>query len=135
MLTLAKPLAGGLPMGAGLLTDGIAAALKPGDHATTFGGGPLVARVALAVVRTIAEPGFLAAVRELGAWLGASLAGVAARRRRVAEGGGRGLMWGVELTEPAAPFVAAARERHLLVATAGANRSPLLPPPRLTPRG
>src|SRR5438552_543814 len=59
MLTLAKPLAGGLPMGAVLLTDGIAAALKPGDHATTFGGGPLVARVALAVVRTIPEPGCL----------------------------------------------------------------------------
>src|SRR2546422_3462910 len=133
MLTLAKPLAGGLPMGAVLLTDGIAAALKPGDHATTFGGGPLVARVALAVVRTIAEPGFLAAVRELGAWLGASLAGVAARRRRVAEGRGRGLVWGVELTEPAAPFVAAARERHLLVATAGAERDPPLAPP-LRPR-
>jgi len=128
MLTLAKPLAGGLPMGAVLLTDGIAAALKPGDHATTFGGGPLVARVALAVVRTIAEPGFLAAVRELGAWLGASLAGVAARHRRVAEVRGRGLMWGIELTEPAAPFVAAARERHLLVATAGANVIRLVPP-------
>src|SRR5256885_13392007 len=60
-----------------------------------------------------------AAVRELGGWLDASLAGVAARRRRVAEGRGRGLMWGIELTEPAAPFVAAARGRHLLVAPAG----------------
>ena len=84
--------------------------------------------MALAVVRTIAEPGFLAAVRELGAWLGASLAGVAARHRRVAEVRGRGLMWGIELTEPAAPFVAAARERHLLVATAGANVIRLVPP-------
>src|SRR5207245_64771 len=112
MLTLAKPLAGGLPMGAVLVTDGIAAALKPGDHATTFGGGPLVASVALAVVRTIAQPDFLAAVREHGAWLGASLARVAARRARVAAVRGRGLMWGVELTELAAPFVAAARDRR-----------------------
>src|SRR3989454_10984855 len=54
ILTLAKPLAGGLPMGAVLVTSAVAAALKPGDHATTFGGGPLVAGVALEVVRTIA---------------------------------------------------------------------------------
>ena len=128
MLTLAKPLAGGLPMGAVLVTDGIAAALKPGDHATTFGGGPLVASVALAVVRTIAQPDFLAAVREHGAWLGASLARVAARRARVAAVRGRGLMWGIELTELAAPFVAAARERRLLVATAGAEVIRLVPP-------
>src|SRR2546427_2984249 len=116
MLTLAKPLAGGLPMGAVLLTDGIAAALKPGDHATTFGGGPLVARVALAVVRTIAEPGFLAAVRELGAWLGGSLPGGAARCGGGGRGRGRGPLWGVELTAPAAPLLAAGRERHLLLA-------------------
>src|SRR3989454_10289729 len=134
MLTLAKPLAGGLPMGAVLLTDGIAAALKPGDHATTFGGGPLVARVALAVVRTIAEPGFLAAVRELGGWLDASLAGVAARRRRGAEVRGRGLMWGIELTEPAPPFLAAAREPHPLGAPAGGHVLRLLPALR-GPRG
>src|SRR2546422_9030574 len=107
MLTLAKPLAGGLPMGAVLLTDGIAAALKPGDHATTFGGGPLVARGALAVVRTIAEPGFLAAVRELGGGLDASLAGRAARRRRAAAGRGAGVIRGVESCgRPAAPLPA-----------------------------
>ncbi|OLC06669.1 MAG: hypothetical protein AUH42_05260, partial [Gemmatimonadetes bacterium 13_1_40CM_70_11] len=62
MLTLAKPLAGGLPMGAVLLTDRIGSALKPGDHATTFGGGPLVATVALAVLQTLAARAFLAAV-------------------------------------------------------------------------
>jgi len=128
MLTLAKPLAGGLPMGAVLVTDAIAAALKPGDHATTFGGAPLVASVALGVVRAIAEPGFLAAVREKGERLGASLACVAARRARVAEVRGRGLMWGIELTEPAAAYVAAAREQGLLVATAGANVIRLVPP-------
>jgi len=84
--------------------------------------------VALAVVRTIAQPDFLAAVREHGAWLGASLARVAARRARVAAVRGRGLMWGIELTELAAPFVAAARERRLLVATAGAEVIRLVPP-------
>jgi acetylornithine/N-succinyldiaminopimelate aminotransferase len=128
MVTLAKPLAGGLPMGAVLVTDAIGAALKPGDHATTFGGGPLVASVALAVVRTIAEPDFLAAVREKGAWLGAALARLAPRRPRVAEVRGRGLLWGIELTEPAAPFVAAARERGLLVTSAGPNVIRVVPP-------
>jgi len=106
----------------------VAAALKPGDHATTFGGGPLVAGVALDVVRTIAAPEFLAEVRRKGEWLGARLAQLAARGARVAEVRGRGLMWGIELTEPAAPFVAAARERRLLIATAGPSVLRLIPP-------
>jgi len=128
MVTLAKPLAGGLPMGAVLVTNAIAAALKPGDHATTFGGGPLVATVALEVLRTIAEPGFLAAVRDKGGWLERRLSALAARRASVREVRGRGLMWGVELGEPAAPFVTAARERGLLVVSAGPNVIRLVPP-------
>jgi predicted acetylornithine/succinylornithine family transaminase len=128
IVTLAKPLAGGLPMGAVLVTDAIAAALKPGDHATTFGGGPLVASAALAVVRTIAEPSFLAAVRAKGEWLSAALAELAARRSRVGAVRGRGLMWGVELTEPAAPYVTAARELGLLITTAGPSVIRLVPP-------
>src|SRR5206468_12819742 len=71
MVTLAKPLAGGLPMGAVLLTARLAAALDPGDHATTFGGGPLVATVAHEVLRTIAEPDVLQAVAAKGDRLGA----------------------------------------------------------------
>ncbi len=128
ILTLAKPLAGGLPMGAVLVTGAVAAALKPGDHATTFGGGPLVAAVALDVLRTIAEPDFLAHVRTQGEWLGERLARLAAGSRRVSEVRGRGLMWGIELSEPAAPFVAAARERRLLVVTAGPNVLRIIPP-------
>ncbi|HYT05921.1 MAG TPA: acetylornithine/succinylornithine family transaminase [Gemmatimonadales bacterium] len=137
MITLAKPLAGGLPMGAVLVTDAIAAALKPGDHATTFGGGPLVASVALAVVRAVADPEFLADVRRKGAWLEERLARLAARGARGAGGTGgtrvrevrgRGLMWGIELGEAAAPFVSAARERGLLVVTAGPNVLRLVPP-------
>ena len=128
MLTLAKPLAGGLPMGAVLVNEAIAMALKPGDHATTFGGGPLVASVALAVLRTIAEPAFLAAVQAKGALLGRLLAALVARRSRVREVRGRGLMWGIELAEPVGPFVGAARDRHLLVVSAGPNVLRLVPP-------
>ena len=128
MYTLAKPLGGGLPMGAILLNDRIAAALGPGDHATTFGGGPFVATVALDVVRAIADPDFLADVRAKGEWLGAALAALASRRPRVREARGRGLMWGLELNDAAAPVVAAARDSHLLVLTAGATVIRIVPP-------
>ncbi len=128
VLTLAKPLAGGLPMGAVLVSDRVAAALAPGDHATTFGGGPLVATVALEVLRTIADPDFLAEVRAKGAWLGERLARLAAQAPRVRVVRGRGLMWGIELAESAAPVIAAARERRLLVLTAGPNVIRIVPP-------
>jgi predicted acetylornithine/succinylornithine family transaminase len=128
MYTLAKPLGGGLPMGAILVSDRIAAALAPGDHATTFGGGPFVASVALDVLKTIAEPEFLADVRAKGELLGERLRTLAARSQRVREARGRGLMWGLELNEVAAPVVAAARERHLLVLTAGPNVIRIVPP-------
>ncbi|MGH7529616.1 MAG: aspartate aminotransferase family protein [Gemmatimonadales bacterium] len=130
IVTLAKPLAGGLPMGAVLVRAPIAAALAPGDHATTFGGGPLVAAVALDVVRAIGDPDFLAGVRDSGALVAAALRDLAAHAPRVREVRGRGLMWGIELAngEPAAPLVAAARERHLLVLGAGPNVIRLLPP-------
>ena len=128
ILTLAKPLAGGLPMGAVLVTDRIAQALATGDHATTFGGGPLVASVALDVVRTIAEPAFLALVEARGEHLGMGLARLAQRSAKVREVRGRGLMWGVELSVPAAGIVSAARERQLLVLSAGPDVLRILPP-------
>ena len=128
MVTLAKPLAGGLPMGAVLVTGAIASALAPGDHATTFGGGPLVASVALDVLRTLSEPDFLASVRARGEHLDAGLERIAKTSSRIKAVRGRGLMWGVELTGPAAPVVTAARERQLLILSAGPNVLRLLPP-------
>jgi acetylornithine/N-succinyldiaminopimelate aminotransferase len=128
IVTLAKPLGGGLPMGAILVNEAIASVLAPGDHATTFGGGPLVATVALEVLRTISDPDFLAAVRAKGEWLGTRLSRLAARSPRVRAARGRGLMWGLELNEGAAPVVAAARERHLLVLTAGPTVIRIVPP-------
>jgi acetylornithine/N-succinyldiaminopimelate aminotransferase len=128
MFTLAKPLGGGLPMGAILVSDKIAEALAPGDHATTFGGGPFVATVALDVLKTIAEPEFLAEVRAKGEFLGERLSRLAKTSKRVREARGRGLMWGLQLNEVAAPVVAAARERHLLVLTAGPDVLRIVPP-------
>jgi predicted acetylornithine/succinylornithine family transaminase len=131
ILTLAKPLAGGLPMGAILLTENVASAIRPGDHATTFGGGPLVATVACAVVRRIAEPAFLEHVRALGEWLGRTLAGWVDGEQVLAVRG-LGLMWGIELARPAAPVVAEALEKGLLVLSAGERVIRLLPPLTIT---
>jgi predicted acetylornithine/succinylornithine family transaminase len=132
MCTLAKPLGGGFPMGAILVSDAIAAALAPGDHATTFGGGPFVATVALDVLRTISDADFLAAVRKKGEWLGTQLHKLAGGSSRVREARGRGLMWGLDLNEVAAPVVAAARDHHLLILTAGPTVIRIVPPLTIT---
>lgn len=128
MVTLAKALGAGLPMGAVLLNQRIAAAIRPGDHATTFGGGPFVASVALAQWRVISDPEFLAAVRQKGEWLGARLRDLAARHDQVVEVRGRGLIWGIELREPVQSAIEKALERGLLVINAGPNVIRLLPP-------
>jgi len=128
VLTLAKPLAGGLPMGAVLLTDEIASAIRPGDHATTFGGGPLVASVALHVLERVSDPALLTGVRERGAWLGHELHAIGARTGRVRAVRGTGYMWGMDVTMPASDVVAAALEDGLLVCTAGEHTVRLLPP-------
>jgi acetylornithine/N-succinyldiaminopimelate aminotransferase len=127
IMTLAKPLAGGLPMGAVLLTESIASALKPGDHGTTFGGGVLVASAALAACRKIGADAFLADVQRKGALLGDLLGGVALRRPGVRAVRGAGLIWGVEVDD-AAGIVARAQEAGLLLVTAGPDVVRLLPP-------
>lgn len=132
LMTLAKPLAGGLPMGAVIASERVAATLEAGDHATTFGGGPLVSSVALAVTRTIADPAFLARVEALGAHLEARLATLAARVPGVRGVRGLGLMRGIVLDGPAAPVVARARELGLLVVSAGPDVVRLVPPLTIT---
>ncbi|CAN5682740.1 aspartate aminotransferase family protein [soil metagenome] len=127
LLTLAKPLAGGLPMGATLLTERVATAIQPGDHATTFGGGPLVAAVAREVVGRLADPALLSQVRQTGVHLEKKLAQLKTLPV-VTETRGVGLMWGVELTVAAGPVVARALEYGLIVTAAGERVIRLLPP-------
>jgi acetylornithine/N-succinyldiaminopimelate aminotransferase len=128
MLTLAKPLAGGLPMGAVLLTDEIATTVQPGDHATTFGGGPFVASVGLHVLRRVSDPGLLGAVQRNGAWLGDELRALATRTDRVRAVRGVGYMWGFDVTGPASQVVADSLDAGLLVCSAGDHTVRLLPP-------
>jgi acetylornithine/N-succinyldiaminopimelate aminotransferase len=128
MLTLAKPLAGGLPMGAVLLNEQIAASVRPGDHATTFGGGPLVASVALHILERVSDPTLLAGIRERGTWLGDELRAIGTRTGRVRAVRGTGYMWGIDVTMPASDVVTAALEEGLLVCVAGEHTVRLLPP-------
>lgn len=128
IMTLAKPLAGGLPMGAVLVTDRVAETVKPGDHATTFGGGPLVAAAALAVCRRIGDPEFLAQLRQKGELIDTRLGSLALRDPRVGDFRGAGMIWGLEVEAPAAEVVTRALEAGLILISAGANVIRIVPP-------
>ena len=128
LMTLAKPLAGGLPMGAVLMSDEIAAAIQPGDHGSTFGGGPVVAAVALHVLERLSDRSLLTRVRGDGEWLGDALRALAARGGRVRAVRGIGFMWGIDVMQPAAEVIARARAAGLLLCSAGDYTIRLLPP-------
>ena len=128
MVTLAKPLAGGLPMGAILMTREIADTIKPGDHGTTFGGGPFVASVALHVLERLSDPAMLKHVTEVGAWFGHELNEIAHRTSRIRQVRGVGLMWGVDVMGTAAHVVSESLAQGLLVCSAGDYTVRLLPP-------
>jgi predicted acetylornithine/succinylornithine family transaminase len=128
ILTLAKPIAGGLPMGAILTTDAIAATVKPGDHGTTFGGGPFIASVAVHVVNRLLDPAMLSHVTQAGLWLGHQLNQMAVRSGRIRAVRGAGFMWGIDVMGTAAHVVSEALSAGLLVCSAGEYTVRLLPP-------
>ena len=128
IMTLAKPLAGGLPMGAILMTNEIARTIRPGDHGTTFGGGPFVSSVALHVLERLANPALLAHVRQTGEWFGEELNEIAHRTSRIRQVRGVGFMWGVDVMGTAAHVVSEALAHGLLVCSAGDYTVRLLPP-------
>jgi acetylornithine/succinyldiaminopimelate/putrescine aminotransferase len=126
MMALAKPLAGGLPIGATLVTEAVAGALHPGDHGSTFAGGPLITSVALAVFNRICEPQFLASVRKNGAYLMERLSEI--NSPHIKEIRGRGLMIGVELDIDAQPVIEHGYEHGLLLIKARERVVRFVPP-------
>ena len=123
LLTLAKGLANGLPIGCLLVRDGVTGAFVPGDHGSTFGGNPVACAAAVAVCETIDEE-LLADVRANGERLRAGLASLP----HVVEVRGRGLLVGAELDVPAQPIVDAALDAGLVCLTSGADVLRLAPP-------
>jgi acetylornithine/N-succinyldiaminopimelate aminotransferase len=128
IMALAKALAGGLPMGALLATEEVAQGFVPGTHASTFGGGPVIAAAAKTALGILSDPDFLAAVRQKGEYIRGKLGDFKNRFPVIEEVRGLGLMWGLQLTQEGMPVVTACREQGLLVNCTQGNVVRLLPP-------
>ncbi|KAI3862314.1 hypothetical protein MKW92_024567 [Papaver armeniacum] len=129
IMTLAKPLAGGLPIGAVLMTNKVASAINYGDHGSTFAGSPLVCNAAVAVFDKVTKPGFLASVTKKGEYLKELLSQKLGGNKHVKEIRGTGLIVGVELDVSASPLVDACRNSGLLILTAGKGNVVRIVPP------
>jgi acetylornithine/N-succinyldiaminopimelate aminotransferase len=129
VVTLAKGLAGGVPIGAMLANEEVAAGFEPGTHASTFGGNPFATAAALYIQQAMEELGLLQHCRDVGAHLGSALLRLAERRRPKTRGArGRGLLQGLIVEGDPADVVTRARARGLLVTVAGGNVVRFVPP-------
>ena len=128
IMTLAKALAGGAPIGAMLARDEIAASFGPGTHGSTFGGTPLVPAAALAAIRVIVEDGILNRTEEIGDYLLGELELLKERFPFVKDVRGIGLMIGMELSVPAGDIVKRGLERGLLLNVAQDTVLRFVPP-------
>ncbi len=128
IMVMAKPLAGGLPLSALLVTQDVADHIKPGQHGSTFGGGPLTTAVADYVVGRISDPAFLQHVAAMGEHLLKSLQLLQDELPAIKEVRGQGLIVGVELTVPAKKVIEACTEFGLLLCRAGDHVLRFLPP-------
>jgi len=117
VVTLAKPIANGLPMGAMLCTDEAARAFSPGMHGTTFGGGPLACAVAITVIDTIRQNRMLEHIRDVGGYFKQQLEALRAKHDCIVEVRGMGLMLGMELdsAELAKRAAAEMMARHIII--------------------
>jgi acetylornithine/N-succinyldiaminopimelate aminotransferase len=128
LIAVAKPLGGGLPIGAALAADKVAALMEPGDHGSTFAANSLICAVALAVLDTVNKPSFLVSIRDKGGYLGEALSGLLEKHDTVTEIRGRGLMWGIETTLLTKDILPAGYEAGLLLGSSGDHVVRLLPP-------
>jgi acetylornithine/succinyldiaminopimelate/putrescine aminotransferase len=128
IVTVAKPLAGGLPLGAIVASEKFAATLSPGMHGSTFGGGPLVCAAALEFLTIVEDENLLGNVQARGAELRAGLDKLARRFDFINEVRGEGLILGIDLAVEGAPFVQEALREKLLVNCTHEHILRLLPP-------
>ncbi|HOK06998.1 MAG TPA: acetylornithine transaminase [Syntrophales bacterium] len=128
IMTLAKALGNGFPLGAMLATSDVASAFEPGSHASTFGGNPLAMAAARATLEIIAAEGFLEGVRERSSYFLEGLRELQRRLPVVKEVRGRGMLLGVELNAEGAEIIDRCREKGLLIASAGPRVLRFVPP-------
>jgi len=127
LIALGKALGGGMPVGAALISDKVAATISAGDHGTTYGGNLLACRAALVVLDEL-EHGLMAHIRRVSATLFAGLNALKSRHAAIVDVRGAGLIAGLEFASDAAPLVTAALERGLLVNRTATTVIRLLPP-------
>jgi acetylornithine/N-succinyldiaminopimelate aminotransferase len=129
IVTLAKPLGGGLPLGAVITGPALEGLVKPGHHGTTFGGNPIACRLGIAVLDEIEHSHLLERVTVLGKWFGEQLETLRAQSRgAIVEIRGSGMMWGIELDRLASPVAKELLARGFVVGTARERVLRLLPP-------
>jgi acetylornithine/N-succinyldiaminopimelate aminotransferase len=128
IITLAKGLGNGVPIGAMGCTDVVAEGFTPGAHACTFGGNPLSTAAANATLEILTSPGFIETAAKTGVYFFKLLAGIAADHPTVMQVRGRGLMVGVEFDRPVAPLVEAMLHAGIICGSAGPNVLRFLPP-------
>ena len=134
LMALGKALGGGMPVGAALLSQEVAAAISAGDHGTTYGGNLLACRAALVFLEELVDRGLLAHVAEAGRHLERGLAHLQTRHAPIQEIRGAGLMRGLQLDRDAAPVVEAALAHKLLVNRTAGTVVRLLPPMNISIR-
>jgi acetylornithine/succinyldiaminopimelate/putrescine aminotransferase len=128
LMAIGKALGAGVPIGAALFSEKVAAAAKPGDHGSTYGGNLLACRAALVFLDQLTAGGLMDHVVKVGAHIERGLRDIASRQPAIVAVRGAGVMWGIELDRPAAAVVDAARERKLLVNRTAETVIRLLPP-------
>jgi len=128
LMAIGKALGAGVPIGAALFSEKVAAAAKPGDHGSTYGGNLLACRAALVFLDQLTAGGLMDHVVKVGAHIERGLRDIASRQPAIVAVRGAGVMWGIELDRPAAAVVDAARERKLLVNRTSETVVRLLPP-------
>jgi acetylornithine/N-succinyldiaminopimelate aminotransferase len=134
LMALGKALGAGVPIGAALFSDRVAAAAKPGDHGSTYGGNLLACRAALVFLEQLTTGGLMEHVARTGAYLERGLRAIAARQPAITAVRGAGVMWGLELDRPAGAVVESALERKLLINRTSDTVVRLLPPYVITER-
>jgi len=128
MVAIAKPIAAGLPLGAFLAKEEFATAISPGQHGTTFGGGPLACRIALEFLAIVEEEKLLENVNKVGAYLQHKLGQLVEKRAAATAVRGRGFIQGIQLEIPARPIVDAALAEGVLLNSTQDTVVRFLPP-------
>ena len=127
-MTSAKPLGGGLPLGAVVCTEKIAMAISPGNHGSTFGGNPVACALGCEVMKIVSNKAFLKNVKALGLYLKEKLQTLAQKYPFLQEVRGEGLLVGVQMESDPKPLVTECKKHGLLVISAGSNTMRFMPP-------